>query len=312
MIDKEMLAHAGAQFLAALMRRVPGGRQGRPRIGLVLGSGAARGWAHLGVIKALNEAGIPIDMVAGTSAGALVGAAYASGGYEGLLERSLTTSWKDMVYYFSELPQRSGLISGKKVQQLIDEFVTTDRFEALEIPFRCVATDIWSGEPVVLAAGDLRQAVRASISIPGLFTPVEWGELLLVDGALVNPVPVSVMREMGADFIIAVDVNQGGMAPAVAVGEHDDSSRSWPASLKSFDLGTLPWVHGNRGPHFVEILTNSLRVMECQISATQLAHSPPDLLIKPDLSDVNMLVFSRMSEVVRVGYEATRKVVTQI
>ena len=179
-----------------------------PKIGLALGSGSARGLAHLGVIRAVQEAGIKVDYVAGTSIGALVGAVYAAGSIDSLESTFQKFDWKKMVSFFDVIFPKSGLIDGAKVRELVRALVHAEVIESLPIPFCAVATDIQSGEEVVIRQGDLIEAVRASIAVPGIFTPVRSNGLLLVDGGLVNPVPVSVVRAMGAEIVIAVDLNQ--------------------------------------------------------------------------------------------------------
>lgn len=181
---------------------------GRPeRVGLVLGSGAARGWAHLGVLQAIDELAIRVDVIAGTSIGALVGAVYASRGIEQLKEVVLHFDRRQLLSLLDLGLRQAGLIDGKRVADELREQIRQPLIEDLEIPFQAVATDLGTGEEVALDRGDVIEAVRASISIPGVFTPVTRNDRLLVDGGLVNPVPVSVARAMGADFVIAVDIN---------------------------------------------------------------------------------------------------------
>ncbi|GAI40102.1 unnamed protein product, partial [marine sediment metagenome] len=177
------------------------------KIGLALSGGGARGLAHIGVLEVLQKEGIPIDMIAGTSAGALIGAIYARGKDANLIKNKvLGLDWKRLASLVDLALPRSGFIGGKKVTNLLREFIGGDiKFGDLKIPLTCVATDIITGEEVAIKEGSVLQAVRASISIPALFTVVKWKGRYLVDGGLVNPVPVSVLKEMGADFIIAVN-----------------------------------------------------------------------------------------------------------
>ncbi len=188
------------------------------KIGLALGSGGARGWAHIGVIEALEEAGFPVQCVAGTSMGALVGGAFASGRVQSLKEVALRLDWKQAIYYFLEVTfPRSGLIDGLKIASFVRQNVGKTNIQTLPMPFATVATDVLTGQEVVIDKGDMIDAIRASISIPGIFTPVSRDGAILVDGGLVNPVPVSVARRLGADVVIAVDLNYG------AVGDRDRS-----------------------------------------------------------------------------------------
>jgi len=183
-------------------------KHGPPRkIGLALGSGSARGWAHIGVIKALTEVGVRVDYVAGTSVGAVVGAVYASGRIAALEDVVLQLDWKQIASFLDIVFPKSGLIDGNKIADFIRRHVEAKKIEDLPLPFCALATDLATGGEVAIQEGDIIEAVRASISVPGIFTPVRKDDMILVDGGLVNPVPVSMVREMGADFVIAVDLN---------------------------------------------------------------------------------------------------------
>ncbi len=192
----------------AAMRHDPVIASERPeKIGLVLGSGSARGWAHIGILQALEELAIRIDCVAGSSIGALVGAVYASRGIEQLKEVVVHLDRRQLLSLLDVGLRHAGLIDGKRVADELREQIRQPEIQSLNLLFRAVATDLNTGEEVVLDHGDVIEAVRASISIPGVFTPVARGDRLLVDGGLTNPVPVSLARALGADFVIAVDVN---------------------------------------------------------------------------------------------------------
>jgi NTE family protein len=187
-------------------------RKDRPRIGLALGSGAARGGAHVGVLRAMAEMGLQVDIVAGTSVGALAGAAYATDSLAELEEFLCGLEWRQILSFVGRRLPRTGLIDGHKVAEFIRAHVIERRIEELPLSFAAVATDLVTGEEVLLRQGDLIEALRASVSIPGIFTPVLLDGRLLVDGGLVDPVPVSVARALGADLVIAVDVGRDVMA----------------------------------------------------------------------------------------------------
>ena len=177
------------------------------KIGLALGGGAARGLAHIGVLEILEKEGISIDMIAGTSAGAAIGALFAQGkSTKEMRELVRSWDWKKRAQLIDPALPKSGFIAGKKIKKLLKSIIGDVRFDELKLPFACVATDIMSGEEVIINQGSVLEAVRASISMPIIFTVVKWKGRYLVDGGLVDPVPVSVLKDMGADFIIAVNV----------------------------------------------------------------------------------------------------------
>lgn len=177
------------------------------KIGIALGAGAARGWTHIGIIQALEKLGIKIDIVAGCSIGAYVGAAYASGKLEGLKEWSCSLSDWQVLALMGVGLRRGGIASGQKVfDKLASEFCAPT-YEEMEKPFASVATDLYTGREVVFNSGNIGNTIQASCAIPALFAPVAHGDRWLVDGAVVNPVPVNLCRQLGADFVIAVNLN---------------------------------------------------------------------------------------------------------
>jgi NTE family protein len=293
-------------------------------VGLALGSGSARGWAHIGVIRALAEAGIRVDYVAGTSIGALVGAAYASGEIDALEEVALQLDWKKIVYFFDVILPKSGLIDGKKVSVFIGNNVKKINIEDLPFPFCAVSTDMNTGNEIAIQDGDIIEAVRASISVPGIFTPVKKNGTILVDGGLVNPVPVSVARKMGADFVIAVDLNHDIVGKKVSVHNHENMNsdkepvKTLPGKnkmlnalnkrVRAIDIPTLTQVRQWAGmedplPNIFEVLVTSINIMETQITVTNLETDPPDILIQPNLGHLKFLEFNRAEEAIAEGYK---------
>jgi NTE family protein len=309
----------------------------KPKIGLALGSGSARGLAHIGVIRALKDAGIHVDCVAGTSIGAAIGAVYASGKLDSLQETYLAMDWKKIAYFFDVVFPKSGIIDGKKVTDFMREYVHSECIEELPLPFNAVATELNSGKEVVLETGDVMDAVRASISVPGMFTPVRRNGRVLVDGGLVNPVPVNVARAMGADIVIAVDINHGiaeGKAPDPKVSVPKAKSLPDTDFLQSLSLlenehyrsameriekglrslesnPTLiqirAWLAEESLPNIFEVLLSSINIMETQITSIRLQIDPPELLIQPPLGSVRFLEFNRAEEVISIGYETMRQ-----
>jgi NTE family protein len=285
--------------------------------------------AHIGVLRALEKAGIRPDFVAGTSIGALVGGVYAAGKLDELEEIALGLDWKKAAGYFLEVSlPRSGLIEGTKVTDFLSEIVGSAKIGALPVRYASVAADVMTGNEVVISDGDLVSAIRASISVPGIFTPARRNGCFLVDGGLVNPVPVSVCRDMGADLVIAVDLNNGrvkeggkGIVPAAPLP--DGRSRrngmgggeifAWLEKKTSGFDGTFlgpvkEWMSRDPAPGIFDVLGNSLRIMEEQIAAARLEIDRPDLLIRPDVGNVRFLEFhlagDMISEGCRAGEEA--------
>ena len=313
--------------------------------GIALGSGSARGLAHIGVIRALEEAGIQIDCVAGTSMGALVGSVYASGKLNELEQTYLDFDWKQIASLFDVVFPKSGLIDGKKVGDFIKSYLHAENIEQLPLPFRAIATDLLSGEEACFAQGNVIEAVRASISVPGIFTPVRHGDRILADGGLVNPVPVSAVRAMGAEFVIAVDVNANSAAGLLPTPEelepspepnldqpqslvsqvithidtnYPDIGRGYQTvadkiskSLQSIDNPTVTqmrsWFAQEPLPNIFEVLVASINIMTTQITQIQLAANPPDLLIQPKLNHIRLLDFASAEEIIEIGYLEAQK-----
>lgn len=309
-----------------------GMRNGK-KIGLALGSGGARGFAHLGVLRALNEAGIEPDVVAGTSMGALVGMGLAAGQVETMTEVVTHLDWRKTLRYFVEarIPH-SGLIDGERVLDFIRQFVRDRKIEDLAMPYAAVATNLASGAEVILDSGETAAAIRASIAIPGLFTPVHWKGGLLVDGGLVNPVPVNVVRAMGADVVIAVDAVHfepltpdqmaGRKPPKKAATERGrrvqammkEAARRWrDMAAHSFLAPMLKAIEAwDLEPGLFDVLGIAIRIAESQVAETRFRLEPPDCLIRPELGEVFLMEFHRAPEIIEIGYKAARKAMPEI
>jgi NTE family protein len=248
----------------------------RPKIGLALGSGGARGFAHLGVIKVLEEENIPIDLIAGSSMGALVASLYASGlGIERLYK--LAKAFKRNDYIDLTVP-KMGLISGRRIKEFVRLLTKGKRIEDLHIPIGIVATDLQKCEKVVFRTGLIADAVRASISIPGIFVPEQIDGRLLVDGGVIDRIPVSVAREMGADIVIAVDVSH--------VKVNEEISSIFDVILQSID-----------------ILQDEL-VRHREVAS--------DVMIRPRVEQFSSRAFTHIEEIITIGEEETRKQLTKI
>lgn len=300
------------------------------KVGLALGSGAARGGAHLGVLKALDEAGIRVEYVAGTSIGALVGAAYTAGAIDQLEHYTRNLDWPNMARFLDVALPFSGLIDGRKVTRFLEELVGKQSFDGLSPTLSVVACDLNGGREVVFRDGDLVEAVRASISIPGIFRPVIKDGGILVDGGLVNPVPVSAVREMGADIVIAVDLSHKTASlekPKTTLSSEDTEKRGpengsvVPQELKNTTnplvrkLEALEaeglsrirsWREKEVVPNLAEVLMMSLDVMGTQVRKARFREDSPDLLIQPKVEHVTFLEFHRAKDLIDVGYEEAK------
>ncbi len=300
-------------------------------IGLALGSGGARGWAHIGVLRALQEAGIRIDCISGASIGALVGAIHCAGELDELEDFISDLSWKDMLTYFDLVFPTCGLLDGNKIYDLLSDRIQGMKIEESEIAFCCIATDLLKGEEVQLRSGAMVDAVRASISVPGIFTPFCRGDLFLGDGGLVNPVPVDVARAMGAEVVIAVNLNSNGVGhsedPQDDAGVEDQprraSSEAGELRKQSFlknlseryldleqDLHAKVdrwFVDDDPCPNIFEVIGSSLNVMEQQVTRSRLEAHSPDLLIEPRLNDYAIFDFHKAQQIICRGYTSMKQ-----
>ena len=291
-----------------------------PKIGLALGSGSARGWSHIGVIRALEDAGIVPDIICGTSIGALVGAACAAGEMERFEQWVRGLNWQAVVGLM-DLKMGGGLIEGSKLVEFFRNTFHDQGIESLPRPFGCVATDLVSGRELWLREGSVIDAVRASIALPGLFTPAVREGRLLVDGGLVNPVPVSLCRAMGADFVIAVDLNwdlvgrrnrisgDGEEADAAVSGSEVAQplrNRLVEAVMARFRPAGRAMTAQTEGmPSMLDVLTTSLNIMQVRITQSRLAGEPAEMVIRPRLSDIAAMDFHRGDVSIREGVRAT-------
>jgi NTE family protein len=275
------------------------------KVGLALGSGSARGWAHIGIIRALRDMGIQPDMVAGSSIGALVGAVSCAGGLDKLEQVVLEMNWKGIFNMLDVGFPRSGILDGRKVAAFVRQHVPHTRIEDMPCTFCAVCTDIVSGEEVHIDSGDVIEAVRASIAVPGMFTPVKRGESILLDGGLVNPIPVSVLQEMGAEMIIAVDLNYNLMQSRALRKTKQTKTEALEAPAENSVLRQIKqWMVRDRLPNIFEIMFSSLDVVQRQISDIKLEVYPPDILIRPELGHLKFMDFNRGNEAINEGYDA--------
>lgn len=285
--------------------------QRRKRVGYALGGGGARGLSHIGVLKVLEEHGIYPEVIAGTSIGALVGVLYAGGLSAAEIEKeALRVSWRRMALLVDPTLPLYGLVQGKRVTSLLKSILGDLNFPDLKLQFASVATDIESGEQVVLASGSVLDAVRASFSVPGIFTPVRVGGRYLVDGGLVNEVPVSVCHQMGAEYVIGVNVipDPSGML------ERPWSERRWARRKKANAASAQlqerrSKASQKRRPSLVKILSQSLIIPGHRIAMENL--SAADLAVSPAVGGIGFFDFDRAAEAIAAGEEAARSALDQ-
>src|SRR5512145_256542 len=281
------------------------------RLGLALGSGSARGWAHIGVIRALEERGIKADMVCGSSIGALVGAAYASGELERLEKWACSLTWATVVRLM-DLTWRGGLIRGTRLFALFRALLEDREIDELPLPFGAIATELASGRELWLRHGKVLDAVRASCAMPGLLTPVVREGAVLVDGGLVNPVPVSMCRALGADLVVAVDLSWGKLGPYRRSKETELAPREvagWLDRLRP--LIASNWLKNKPKPEetpdipsLFNVFMTSLDIVEMRVARSRLAGEPADVLITPLLPDFATMDYHRAREAIAEGRAA--------
>lgn len=293
---------------------------GEPMIGLALGSGAARGWAHLGVLQALAQEGVVPQIICGCSIGAFVGAAAASGDLDKLAQWANKLKWQDVVSLL-DVSLRSGLIKGDKLIGFFERNFIDRDFSELETRFACVATELTTGREIWLQEGSVSAAVRASIAVPGLMTPVVHNGRLLVDGGLVNPVPVSLCRAMGADIVIAVDVGADMVARMPRSRQADahppeEVEAGWTERvLARFGFGNngrelaAPPAASRREalPSLVSVISSSINIMQVRIARSRLAGEPADVLISPRVGHLGLMDYHRAAEAVAEGEAAVAR-----
>ena len=280
------------------------------RLGLALGSGSARGWAHIGVIRALEERGVKPDIVCGSSIGALVGAAYASGELDRLEEWVTGLAWTTIVRLM-DITWRGGLIRGTRLFTLFRTIFHDRDIAELPVPYGAIATELHSGRELWLRHGKVLEAVRASCAMPGLFTPVMREGTVLVDGGLVNPVPVSMCRALGAELVVAVDLSWGKLGPYRHGKDRDVAPREVPGWL---DRVRPEWLKKTAGkeeaatiPSIFDVFLTSLDIVEMRVARSRLAGDPADVLITPLLPDFATLDFHRAKEAIEEGRAAVER-----
>ncbi|MDH5369320.1 MAG: patatin-like phospholipase RssA [Gammaproteobacteria bacterium] len=292
----------------------------QPKIGIALGSGSARGWAHIGIIQELSKLGLKPDIIAGSSIGAFVGAAYASNKIDELEQWVKTLTWKKILNYIDFTVVGGGFIQGEKLIEFVGNHIEENSIELLPRQFGAVATDLNTGREIWFQKGDMLEAVRASITIPGVFTPVKVDGRWLVDGGLSNPVPVSLCRAMGADVVIAVNLNGDIVGKHNRKNNHqnknsDKTSNNNEKPLKlrvssqianSFNEQKeifLTRLFGDDmdSPGLLEVTMSSINIMQDRLTRSRMAGDPPDIILSPQLSHLGLMEFDKAAIAIEEG-----------
>jgi NTE family protein len=274
-----------------------------PIIGLALGSGSARGWAHIGVLQALEDLGIRPQVVCGTSIGALVGAVYVSGQLDAFADWVQKLTARDVLRYM-DFSFSGGMVKGEALFGFFEEQHRNPEIASLDQRFASVATEMSSGREIWITEGPVLPAARASCALPGLFSPVQFKGRWMLDGGLVNPVPVSTCRALGAEFVIAVNLNAqlvgqhfSRSADAEREAETDKAERGWWNRVRDY------FSSGDEdgAPRFFDVIASSVNIMQDRITRSRMAGDPPDLTLVPQLADFALMDFHRAKEAIAEG-----------
>jgi NTE family protein len=305
--------------------QAPVERDGRSKlkIGVALGGGAARGWSHIGVMRVLSEAGIVPDVIAGCSIGAVVGGCYAAGKLDELEAFALSLTKRRVMGLLDFHIAGSGLIAGGRLQKLLDQDLTDRRVETLSTRFCTIATELVTGHEIWLTRGPLVQAMRASYALPGIFDPVMIGGRWLMDGALVNPIPITAARALGADIVICVNLNSEIRARGTVIQSYDTADPSSdqeeieaviaePKRWGLFAPGRASRPRKPNAPGIATVMVDAFNITQDRIARSRLAGDPPDVMIAPKLGKLGLFEFHRAQECIDLGRQATERALHDI
>ncbi len=292
----------------------------RPSIGLALGGGAARGFAHIGVMRTLIANGIVPDVIVGTSIGAVVGGCYAAQNLDELEAWARSLTVRGVLGYLDISLSGSGLIRGQHLAARLEAALTDRKIDDLPLRFAAIATEFNTGHEIWLTRGRLAEALRASYALPGIFAPVRIGGRWLVDGALVNPVPVSAARALGARLVIAVNLNADLFGRGTIIASHGSDETDEPAVQPTHGIAGFFGKRslarqflGSRGrPSIPTVMVEAFNVMQDRITRSRLAGDPPDVLISPRLGQIGWFDFHRGTPAIEIGAEAAEKMLPSI
>lgn len=289
-------------------------------IGLALGSGSSRGWSHIGIIKSLADLGVVPDIICGTSIGSLVGASYVSNNIEKLEQWACSLSKFEAAKFFDINPSLNGFVDIERFHDFLNEYVASDNalIEDFSKQYSAVATDLDTGREVWLANGPLIEAVWSSISLPGLFPAIKYNNKWLVDGGLVNPVPVSACRALGADIVIAVNLNGD------IVGKHRKTTKDVTKPdegvtakltdlVREYSSALFPGAKtDDQTPGLFDAIAGSINITQDRITRSRLAGDPPDIMLSPKLSHIGLLEFYRAAEAISEGEKCVQRMIPEI
>ena len=295
----------------------------RPTIGIALGGGAARGWAHIGVLRTLIEAGFEPDIVAGTSIGAVAGACYVTDRLDALQDFAASLTRRRVFGFLDFNFGGSGLLTGQRLGARLQQHLQEVTIEQLTRKFVAVATELGTGHEVWLNKGSLVNALKASFALPGIFRPVQINGRWLIDGALVNPIPVSVCRALGARIVIAVNLNSDVFGKGSVI--HDQEAYADPLAaiedtrlLGSNGRAAVHLLHrqifgkGNGAPGISSVMMDAINITQDRIARSRLAGDPPDITISPKVGNIGLFDFHRAGEAIELGAQAAEKQIEEL
>jgi NTE family protein len=292
----------------------------RPSIGLALGGGAARGFAHIGVIRTLVAHGIKPDVIVGTSIGAVVGGCYAAGQLDTFEQWGRSLTRRGVLSYLDISLSGAGLIGGGRISALLEGSLGDTAIEALPIRFATITTEVGTGHEIWLTKGRMVEALKASYALPGIFAPVRLGGRWLVDGALVNPVPVSAARALGARLVIAVNLNSDLIGRGLTISSHgsDENDERYRTEMAKQPGGIRSLFRAERSlkrqflgnadrPGLPTVMVDAFNIMQDRVTRARLAGDPPDVMIGPRIGHIGWFDFHRAEEAIEIGARATQR-----
>jgi len=299
-------------------------QNGQPGLAIALGGGLARGFSHIGVLKALNKHNIYPSLIAGTSIGSVVGACYLADKLDVFEEWALSLNRLKIFSYLDFRVRSAGLVGGKKLEAMLKTHFEDMKIEDLSHPLVCIATDLVTGHEVWLRKGNLTEAMMASFALPGVFPPVNIDERNLVDGALVNPCPISPCQALGARMTIAIDLNTDLIGKASKPGQNyqtitgfdvfnnEDVPLEQQKSFKNSSITRRLFRREENNPSLFGVMVSGLGILQDRLTRSRLAGEPPDIHIKPPIGHLGLLEFEKAQELIKLGEIATERIIPEI